>query len=53
SSELRRPSSTRSCSTPTEPSAPNAVPRLTATKSLHSLKVEDNPLIYFLNHVLN
>jgi hypothetical protein len=53
SPELRRPSSTRSRNTPTGPSAPNIVPRLTTTKSLRSLKVEDNPLIYFLNHILN
>jgi hypothetical protein len=53
SPELRRPSSTRSRNTPTGPSAPNIVPCLTTTKSLRSLKVEDNPLIYFLNHILN
>jgi hypothetical protein len=53
SPELRRSLSTRSRNTPTGPSVPNIVPRLTTTKSLRSLKVEDNPLIYFLNHILN
>jgi hypothetical protein len=45
----RRPPSTRPRSTPTG----SSVHRLTATKSLRSIKVEDNPLIYFLNYVLN